>query len=242
MKFLKKLLKFFYWLWYDFKNPPKKRPYGIYCYIGLPGSGKTLALVERLNNLKLEFPKAKIMTNFGYKKEDEPLLSWRQLVSEKNGEDGIIFGLDEAQGVFDRKDWSKIPKNILTVFAQNRHHAKMFLCTSQAYEDIAIDLRRRCHLIIECINLFGANRWIYERGFRPENWALKDGQFRIRTRAFRYTFVADNEIYNAYDTYQDIEDISESHFEDFSERKNPQSKYASSYSGRKIREYLPEYT
>ena len=66
----RKIRSFFYWKFYDFKNPQKKRPYGIYCYVGRPGFGKTVSMVEKLTRLKIQYPKSKIYTNFGYKYQD----------------------------------------------------------------------------------------------------------------------------------------------------------------------------
>jgi len=199
MNFFKKLALFIKWKIYDFKNPPAIRPYGITCYVGLPGKGKTLSLVEELLLLKQDFPKAKIFTNFGFIYQDGAIKGWKDLVDINNGDDGVIFGLDEVHDLFGRKDWSKMPPEILSLFSQNRKHAKQFLCTAQAYGDIGIDLRRRCHFIIECRNW--GNRWIRQLWFRPEDYKEFDGTRSIRVRAKRTSFIATNDIYNAYDTY-----------------------------------------
>lgn len=213
MKFFKKLFQFIKWKIYDLKNPPPVRPYGITCYVGLPGKGKTLSLVEELFSLKKKFPKAKIYTNFGFKLQDGSIKGWKDLVDFKNGEDGVIFGLDEVHDLFGRKDWASMPPEILSLFSQNRKHAKQFLCTAQAYADIGVDLRRRCHYIIECRNW--ANRWIRQLWFKPENYKEFDGQRTTRKRAKRTSFIATNDIYNAYDTYALINAATEAERVDF---------------------------
>jgi len=201
----KKLFQFAKLKYWDYKNPQPKRVFGISCYVGLPGEGKTLSLVEKLNQLKVKFPKAKIYTNFGYVGETGKIERWQDLVDLQNGENGVIFGLDEVHDIFDRKEWLSMPQSVLSLFSQNRKHAKQFICTAQSFADIVIDIRRRCHFIIECRNL--ANRWIFQRAFRPEDFKEKDGEYTPRRRAWRYSFIATNAIYNAYDTYAIIESV-----------------------------------
>jgi ATP-dependent Clp protease ATP-binding subunit ClpX len=203
--FFKKIPKFLFWKYWDFKHPQISRPYGITCYVGLPGFGKTLSLVEKLLELKRKYPKAIIITNFGFKYQDYDLKDWRDFVNIENGEDGVIFGVDEVQDIFNRTDWQNMPKAILSIFAQNRKHAKQFVCTSQSFADIVIDIRRRAHFIIECRNL--ANRWIFQRAFTPDEYTEKDGVYIARRRAWRYSFIATNDIYDSYDTYEVIRKI-----------------------------------
>lgn len=203
--FIRKIFQFLKWKIYDIKHQSPKRPYGITCYVGLPGAGKTLSLAENLLRLKMEFPQAKIYTNFGFKYEDGALTNWQQLVNLHNGEDGIIFGLDEVHDIFDRKEWKSMPKTVLQLFSQNRKFAKKIICTSQSFADIVIDIRRRCHFIIECRNI--ASRWIFQRAFRPDDYKEKDGVYTPRRRAWRYSFIASNTIYNCFDSYKVIENI-----------------------------------
>ena len=207
MVFIEKVYWFCYYLYRDFRWPKPKRPYGITCYIGLPGCGKTLSMVQELDRLREEFPYALIGTNFGYKFQDFALKDWEQLISVNNGADGVIFGFDEVQYTFDRKEWDGIPAGILEIFGQNRKHAKQFLCTSQAYGDVSIDLRRRCKFIIECQNLWDRNRWFFLKYFRPEDYALRDTTRTIRIRAKRLSFIATDDLYARYNTFDLIPDI-----------------------------------
>jgi len=205
---LKKLGEFIRWKIWDFKNPIEKRPFGITVFCGLPGSGKTLALVDQLNRRKKDFPKCKIYTNFGYNNQDGELTDWQQLVDINNGTDGVIFGLDEVHSFFGRNDWQKMPPAILSVFSQNRKVAKEFICTAQAFADVVVDMRRRTHYVIDVRNVL--NRWIICRGFTTNNYPVNgenENTLKPRKRVIKYSFIADNDVYNAYDTYKVIESL-----------------------------------
>ena len=47
----------------------------------MQGDGKTISMVEKLEEIKVEYPDVTIITNFGYKHEDEALTigfkSWK---------------------------------------------------------------------------------------------------------------------------------------------------------------------
>jgi hypothetical protein len=203
---IKNFFRFLYWKFWDFRHPQPKRPYGITCFIGLEGYGKTLSLVEKLFRLKAEFPLAKIYTNFFWEYQDGALDDWRQLVEIDNGENGTIFALDEISTIWDRKD-QKLDKRMLETFRQNRKYAKMLIGTAQSFLDIHIDVRRRCREIIECRNI-GA-RWVFQRAFHPEDFKEKDGELTPRRRLWRYNFIATNFIYDAYRTYDVIQSIGQ---------------------------------
>jgi ATP-dependent Clp protease ATP-binding subunit ClpX len=201
----KKLFQFIKWKWWDYKNPQKKRPFGITCYVGLPGEGKTLSLVENLYRLHAEFPKAKIYTNFGFIYENGAIEKWQDLIDIKNGSDGVIYGLDEVQNIFNNKGWTNFPPEMMSLITQNRKFAKQIICTAQSFATMDISFRRLCHYIIECRNL--SNRWIFQRAFTPEDYKEKDGAYKPRHRAYKHSFIASNAIYNSYDTYAIIKSI-----------------------------------
>lgn len=205
MDFFKKVFQFIKWKIWDYKNPPEKRPFGITCYTGLPGQGKTLSLVDKLFQLKHEFPEARIYTNFGFIWEDGPLTSLDDLISITNGKKGVIFALDEIQNIFNNREWQKFPPQIMHLITQNRKHAKQIICTAQNFNTMDKAFRQLCHYIIECRNF--RNRWIFQRAFLPDDYREKDGEFKPRRRAWRHSFIASNSIYEAYDTYAVVKSI-----------------------------------
>ena len=203
---IKKFFRFLYWKFYDWRHPYKKRPFGITCYVGLYGQGKTLSLSEKLMRLKFEFPKAKIYTNFYWKYQDGILEHWTDLVKIQNGDDGVIFGIDEVSSVWDRWNAKKLPPEIMELFRENRKMAKMIVATAQNFNKIVIDFRDLCQEIIEVKNI--GKRWIFQRAFHIDDWKEKDGEFNQRRRLWRYNFIANNFIYESFDSFLKIENIS----------------------------------
>jgi hypothetical protein len=203
-----KFLQFLYWCWHDFRHPIESRPFGIYCLVGLPGSGKTLSAVKMIEEQKQKFPNALVCTNFGYYKQDFALNHWEDLINIKNGSSGVIFVIDEVHDTFDRNDFKIMPKSILSLFSQNRKHAKMFICTDQAYNDIVIDIRRRTHAVIECVGLKTRStvRWVFQKWYNPK--AYVDGFLQPDSRVLRRdSFICDDDLFDSYDTYAVVQSL-----------------------------------
>lgn len=195
-----KLFSFLRWKYWDFKHPIPSRPWGVWAFVGRPGAGKTLSMVEKLMTLRRQYPKALIYTNFGFLGETAPLDDWRDMIRLDNGTDGIVFALDEANGIFNSRSWKSFPPEVFTLFAQNRHQSKMFLMTAQSFHELDKQIRTKCAYIVECKTLLG--RWTFQRAFFPEHYPDNPtvDTSRPRFRVWRRSFVASNDIYGAYDT------------------------------------------
>jgi hypothetical protein len=198
---MKKFFSFLRWKIWDYRHPIPRRPWGVWAFVGRPGAGKTLSMVEKLQTLKQEFPRALVYTNFGFLGEDGSLEDWRAMVELDNGNDGIIFALDEANGIFNSRSWKTFPPEVFTLFAQNRHQAKMFLMTSQSFHELDKQIRTKCSYIVECKTLAG--RWTFQRAFFPESYPDNPtiDEIRPRFRVWRRSFIASNAVYDAYDTF-----------------------------------------
>lgn len=101
LKFITMLLDFIRWKIYDFLilliNGRTFNLYGVTCYCGRQGSGKTIGVVEELERIKKIYPDCLICTNINYLKQDLPLTSWLQLLYLRNGNKGVVFVIDEVQ-------------------------------------------------------------------------------------------------------------------------------------------------
>lgn len=101
LRFLCKFIDFTRWKIYDlllmFINGRVFNLYGVSCYCGRQGSGKTIGVVEEIERIKTIFPSCIICTNINYLKQDIPLTSWLQLLELRNGDKGVVFVIDEVQ-------------------------------------------------------------------------------------------------------------------------------------------------
>ena len=78
---------------------PQFSLFGVTCYCGKQGSGKTIGVVREVEKLKELYPKSIVCTNIDYLNQDVRLTSWLQLLELRNGKDGVIFVIDKI------KDW-----------------------------------------------------------------------------------------------------------------------------------------
>lgn len=125
---------------------PKRGRFGVYCYCGKQGSGKTYSVVEFLKNQSSD---VKIYSN----------------ISSLNGIKYIYFnGFDNLLKLRDEHDCiivydeiftaltksSKLSNEVLDFLSQMRKRRIVFLTTAQEWLEINITLRRYCRYQIEC--------------------------------------------------------------------------------------------
>lgn len=152
--------------------------FGIYCYCGFQGNGKTYSCVEYVfdnyNNIQL-FSNVKLnVNNYIYYNGFKEMLKLRDCLdwSKSNNLDFIIFN-----GKKYKIDWSKqivfiydeifselhrgskISNDILDFITQMRKRKFILLTTAQIWNDIPITWRRLTRYQIDCkmVNYFGLN-------------------------------------------------------------------------------------
>lgn len=192
------------------KNNTPTIPFGIRMYVGLPGTGKTLSMVEYLNSLKRANPKIQIYSNFGYTYETAPIESLDDLYSY-NSEDGIVFAVDEVQLSFQARKYEGFPSEMIFLLTQNRKFKKHFVCTAQLFEHVDKIFRDLTNIVVECRN-FGS-RLFFQRAFLSLDYrrTVNDLLSTKETAGFimwSYFFVATDDIYNAYDTYKVVKSFN----------------------------------
>lgn len=131
---------------------PKRGDFGVYCYCGKQGKGKTYSVVEFLRENKdkeiyCNIPNLKGIKYTYFNGFDELL----KLRSKSN----CIIVYDEIFTALTRT--SKMNTDVLDFLSQMRKRQIIFLTTAQEWLEINITLRRYCRYQIECnmINLFG---------------------------------------------------------------------------------------
>ena len=202
-----KLLDFMRWKLYDFLifliTGPQFSLFGVTCFCGKQGSGKTIGVVREVERLKELYPKSIVCTNIDYINQDVRLTSWLQLLELRNGKDGVIFVIDEVQN--QGLDWTKFPDTLMRVITQQRkQNIKIFL-TAQVYKTVVIQLRRQCFDVVECKTFFG--RWTTYKCYDAEEYnnvidnPTPEKKIKL-PKKYKDSFIQDNNIRNLYDTSQ----------------------------------------
>lgn len=210
--FLVKLVRFFYWKLVDFfrflKNPKRKlHLYGIWLYCGLYGGGKTMALSEYLTRMRKRYgDRIYISTNYGFKDEDFPLLSWQELLTAYDRP--VIFGYDEIQNEFNSRDYKNFPYELVRLLTQNRKgNGKQIIGTAQRYGRVDKVIRELCTHVVECHTLFG--RWTFLKKYDAEDYEEMLHQVDVMKKhkvpCRRSSFIQTDALRDCYDSFQMLE-------------------------------------
>ena len=143
------------------------KEYALTIYTGRQGSGKTISIVERLEQIKRDYPDVVIMTNFGYFGETAPLTDWEQIITCRN-DSGIVFAIDEIQNEFDVYQSRNFNLEILKVITQQRKQGIKILASSQVFSRVSKPLREQCFEVVECYTWGG--RWTYQKCFDADDY------------------------------------------------------------------------
>lgn len=215
--FFTKLIKFigfkFIDLWDVIKNGRKFNLYGMTLMVGDQGSGKSMALVEELERIRKDFPKALIITNFGYINQHQEFNDWNDFFEIRNGADGVVFALDEIQNEFNSNAWKNFPEELLSEITQQRKQKVKIFATAQVYQDVAVQLRRQTLYVAECSTL--AERWTVVRCFRRKDYEraqnFAEGTQKVQ-KVYKRSFVQNAELRELYDTEKKIERLARTRF------------------------------
>ena len=194
---------------YYAQNPEFFQYQGCIIFTGRQGYGKTIAMAEQALRWKKEYPNAKTLTNFALEGEDQILKHWRQLVTYKNGIQGVIACIDEMQNWFSSNQSKDFPPEMLEVITQNRKNRRVIMGTSQCFNRLSKPIREQATEVRKCFTLFGCLTLVHKQ--IPELDA-NGNVVEWKSRGWYY-FVHTEELRNAYDTYKVIESLSESGFQ-----------------------------
>ena len=165
-QFKPKIVEFVKWLLIDRKR--KKHEKGVFPEFGLTlfanrqGSGKTISIVEYLERMRKQYPKAKILTNFRYEHMDKRMDGWKDLRDYRNGTDGVIFVIDELQNEFDCLNWQDVPEWVLGDITQQRKDHIKIVASSQVFTRVAKQFREQTFEVVECKSYPKKNpRWTF---------------------------------------------------------------------------------
>ena len=196
-------------LWYVVRHGSKFREYGCTIYCGRQGDGKTMAMSEYLDRMRLKYPGCLILTNYGYLFEDACINDWRDLVKIRNCTHGVIFAIDEVQNEYDSMAWKSFPTELLREVTQQRKQRVKIILSSQVYSRVVKQLREQCFDVIECRTLL--ERWVFLKAFEAEEYNATIDRPELKTklrRRWRYNFLQTEYLRSLFDSYSKVEKLS----------------------------------
>ena len=190
----------YYKLMFARDNPDYFYPSGIWVYCGAQGSGKTLSLVQTLQKMCKDYPKALVCSNleFNFELENQviPFTDYEQITTLSNGVHGIIFVIDEIHTVWNSLESKDVPVSEMACFCQMRKDRRVILGTSQVYGRISKPIREQLQYIINCRNFFGLIQ--YNEVLDPTQ-SLDEGTVDCEKICNRIWFHSPS-LYKSYDT------------------------------------------
>ena len=180
---------------------PKRGKFGIYCYCGKQGSGKTYSAVEYL----LENKDKRIYSNITSIKgvKYTPIGGFDDLLKLRDETDCIIV-FDEIFTALTRT--SKMTTEVLDFLSQMRKRRIIFITTAQEWLEINMTLRRYCRYQIDCrmINFFGLGILIKTfHDAEQMKWSQQDNEY-IAPVLETSISKCNVEVANSYDTFEQI--------------------------------------
>lgn len=185
------------------RDPDRFNTYGLHFFCGEQGSGKSIASVHFLKCLKEKYPAAKIYSNICLDFQDGNITEPDDLL-EESGTTGQINYIDEIQNWFNSLESKDMPVEVAGEICQQRKQAKCIIGTSQVFYRMAKQLREQCTLLYEPTTLFGCLTFV--RVYKPR--ITEDGTVDKKILRRIYFFVHDDELRNAYDTYEKVKRLT----------------------------------
>lgn len=181
---------------------PNRGIFGVYCYCGKQGSGKTLSCVEFINknkNMRI-YSNLKSIKNINYKY----INGLKELLELRKEHDCIIF-FDEIFTEITKND--KLSKDVLDFLCQMRKRRILFITTAQEWGELPLTLRRYCRFQIDCslVRLPFIGGLLIKKVYDAENmkWSSDDNDWLAPIIG---TLVSHTQLWlaNSYDTFEQI--------------------------------------
>lgn len=182
---------------------PKRGKFGVYCYCGKQGSGKTYSVVEFLSNNK-DLPIYSNIKTLDKSQIDYIYFNGFDNLLKLRYEHDCIIVYDEIFTALTKS--SKLNTEVLDFLSQMRKRRIIFLTTAQEWLEINITLRRYCRYQIECkmLNIFGLGlliKHIYDA--EQMKWSQEDNEYIAPLEETTISKCNIN-IANLYDTFEQI--------------------------------------
>lgn len=180
---------------------PKRGKFGIYCYCGKQGSGKTYSAVEFLINNKDK----RIYSNVHLDNIPYTYFNGFDELLDLRSEHDCIIVFDEIFTALTKT--SKINTAVLDFLSQMRKRQIVFITTAQEWLEISMTLRRYCRFQIDCsMRNIGGIGILIKRMYDAEQmkWSQEDNEYVapiIETTISKCNL----RVANCYDTFEQIQ-------------------------------------
>lgn len=189
--------------------------FGVYCFCGRQGSGKTLSAVRLINNIYQDYKDVYLVTNVDVNTDvlknipKENVIKFErfyQIFFTYNKP--VIFFIDEAHILFNSLHSRDTDLNLFQVISQNRKQQRIFILTSQVFNRLEKFMKEQIHTVITCDTYFHfLTHCVVYTDFE------KDRDELVGKKSFGAFYTHNKNVhYNMYDTYQVISFDRESPF------------------------------
>jgi len=192
------------WLFLSFKDfvrwlrhPVLKQKGGVWIFVGLYGSGKTISMVREALRLKKRFG-SPVYSNFGLTWQDGTIDSWESLLSLPPGS-VVLF--DELGTLVDNYKFKSMPPDLFRLLSQNRKLRIRIMSTIQVFDDTVKKYRTLTKWIIEC-SMFG--RLVCNRFYSQKEYARGD---TVKRKSHSDYYLAEDSLFAKYDTLEVISQL-----------------------------------
>ena len=184
---------------------PDAFPYnGLIMVCGEQGSGKSCAIVHMLLSLKKMYPQLKISSNISLTFQDSTIEGPEDIIFSNNGEYGCVKFLDEIQNWFNSNESANFPPEMLQEVCQQRKQYSLIVGSSQKFNRISKPIREQTSYLLLPMTICGCLTVV--RVYKPN--VDSNGEVKDKRRIKTYFFVHDDEIRNAYNTFEKVKRLS----------------------------------
>lgn len=213
-----KYLDLLRWLLVDFLERDlhrgEFREYGFTFFVGRQGAGKTISMVRYLELMKERYPDCLVVANFDYYRADKVMTDWRDLLTIRNGTDGVIFAIDEIHSEYDSSKWADIPEDLLSEISQQRKQRVKIIASAQFFTRVAKPLREQAVTVVSCNTFLG--RLTINREYDALDYAcVVDNPLVVAKKVKplrKSSFVQSDFLRRCYDTYAKVERMQRTSF------------------------------
>lgn len=134
--------------------------YVVYLYNGLGGSGKTISMIRKAQEIKEKFPNVLIMGNFHCSVIDKYFDSWEDILNTENIDEngvnqGVLILFDEMHLTLNSQSWREAPDELLEYISLQRHLHKCIFGSAQEWKRVTKIVREQVNYVIDCKSYMG---------------------------------------------------------------------------------------